>query len=772
MHEAMRLPRLLLLALACPLALRALPGPQTASQPTPSPLPYQWSSVAIGGGGFVTGLVFHPLERGLLYARTDVGGAYRWEESTKSWVALTDFLGMDDVNLTGIESLAVDPSDPQRVYLACGTYTAPNIGNGAVFASSDRGRTFTRADMPFKMGGNEASRGNGERLAVDPNDGRRLFLGSRAAGLWQSGDRGATWTHVASFPAIATSEDARDTGPWKQALGIVFVLFDPASGKAGTPSQTLYAGVSTHKQWLYRSTDAGQSWTPVPGQPLGLRPTRPSRASDGTLYFSMADQPGPNTMADGAVWKYEPSTERWTNITPVDPRKETPSYGYGAVCVDPANPSRLLVSTFCRYEPLRDVIFRSLDGGRTWRNLFTSSRFLHPDNPWAAEHMPHWMADVRIDPFDPGHALFVTGYGVYRTRGLLANDEAPSSALDWNFDNRGLEETVPLGLISPPKGAHLLSALGDIDGFRHEDFTRPGKAYSPAHSLTNTESIAFAAQMPEKIVRCGTVRHRKGEVRALHSADSGATWQRFHSEPPDCAGAGTIDLSADASVVVWTSRKTPPAGSTGFSAWRLPPNTPYLSVDHGRTWQPCEGLPAGVRVIADKNEALRWYAFNPASGTLFVSSDGARTFTQRAQELPSLQSQPGGFGGGEKSGGILHSVAGRPGELWLETRTAGLHHSTDGGTTWTAIPGVSAAYSLGFGKAPDGAAHPTLYLAGQVRTAKGLFRSTDNGLHWVEISDARHRFGWVNHVTGDPRVFGRVYFGSGGRGVIVGDPKK
>ncbi|WP_345785053.1 hypothetical protein [Stenotrophomonas sp. RG-453] len=150
--------------------------------------PYQWRNVAIGGGGFVTGLVFHPAEPDLLYARTDVGGAYRWDQASGRWSALTDWLGRDDANLTGIESLAVDPRDPQRVYLAAGTYTNPRVGNGAILRSSDRGATFARTDLPFKLGGNELSRGNGERLAVDPHQGGILLLGSRSNGLWRSDD--------------------------------------------------------------------------------------------------------------------------------------------------------------------------------------------------------------------------------------------------------------------------------------------------------------------------------------------------------------------------------------------------------------------------------------------------------------------------------------------------------------------------------------------------------------------------------------------------------
>ncbi len=77
--------------------------------------PYTWNSVTIGGGGFVTGLVFHPKEKGLAYARTDVGGAYRWDVAANRWEPLTDWIGAEDSNLLGIESIAVIP----RIRSAC-----------------------------------------------------------------------------------------------------------------------------------------------------------------------------------------------------------------------------------------------------------------------------------------------------------------------------------------------------------------------------------------------------------------------------------------------------------------------------------------------------------------------------------------------------------------------------------------------------------------------------------------------------------------------------
>ena len=60
------------------------------------PPEYRWSNVAIGGGGYVTGMVYSEAEENLIYARTDIGGAYRWKEDEQRWVAITDHLGQEN----------------------------------------------------------------------------------------------------------------------------------------------------------------------------------------------------------------------------------------------------------------------------------------------------------------------------------------------------------------------------------------------------------------------------------------------------------------------------------------------------------------------------------------------------------------------------------------------------------------------------------------------------------------------------------------------------
>lgn len=163
---------------------------------------YTWRNVQIYGGGFIVGTVFNQNEPNLVYVRTDIGGAYRLDNATGRWIPLLDSISWDDWNLTGVASIATDPVNPNNVYIAAGTYTNEwTTQNGAILRSTDRGATWQRTMLPFKLGGNMPGRGTGERLAVDPNRNRVLYLGAPSGnGLWRSTDSGVTWSKVTSFP--------------------------------------------------------------------------------------------------------------------------------------------------------------------------------------------------------------------------------------------------------------------------------------------------------------------------------------------------------------------------------------------------------------------------------------------------------------------------------------------------------------------------------------------------------------------------------------------
>jgi photosystem II stability/assembly factor-like uncharacterized protein len=754
-------------ALSALSAFSAIAVAQPAS--VPASIPYTWKSVQIVGGGFVDGLVFHPTAKDVLYARTDMGGAYRRNPQTRRWEPMLDWVPYSDLNLMGVESIAVDPSDASKVYLACGTYTAPDVPDGAILRSSDQGRTFQRTNVPIKFGGNEAGRGNGERMAVDPNDGRILFLGTRKSGLWKSADGAVTWTKVTAFPAdvLKLTPEESKLPAWSGGgrSTIVFVVFDPKSGTAtggkGKASQTVFAGVSVMgRPGLFRSTDGGNTWKAVPGQPTKYRPNHAVLGSDGNLFISYGTDPGPMAMVDGAVWKLDTRSGAWADITPDKPDQER-KFGYAAVSVDARNPKVLIASSF--YRPKGEDLFRSLDGGATWKPVFGSGGlFDYALAPYVKDTEIHWLFDVEIDPSNPDHAMFTTGYGGWETNDLTNLDK--NLPTHWTVMSPGIEETVALALYSPRKGAPLVTAVGDYSGFVHWDLDKPPPGGNPKPPfLGNTHDVTGGELNPKVIVRVG--RPRK-EDRALgYSLDGGKTWREPASLPDPQARAGHIAVSADGRRWVWTPEK----------------QVPYLTSDKGATWTACAGLPKDTRVVADRVNPKRFYAMALFDGKLFESVDGGARFTERPLVLPGGLPRRGGSGDdnrsdrGDDRGGQdrIYATPGREGDLWLAAFD-GLYHAP-AGKEFVRLAGVEQIHGFGFGKAAPRANKEgkaaALYLIGTVQGLRGFFRSTDGGATWLRINDDQHQWGLVLHITGDPKKFGRVYVGTHGRGTFYGDPK-
>jgi hypothetical protein len=700
------------------------------AQPVESLL-YQWKNVEIVGGGFVPGIIFSRAERDLIYARTDMGGAYRWNSSTKRWIPLTDWVSKEDWNMLGIESIAPDPKDPNGVYMAVGTYTNSWAGNGAIFRSTNRGENWQRTDMPFKLGANEDGRSMGERLAIDPHQSAIFFLGTRHEGLWKSADKGCTWNKVESFPVTHSPAD----------VGVVFVVFDPQSGSGAQPTPTLFAGVAASPQGqLFRSQDGGKSWQPLPGQPLSGMPHHGELAADGTLYLTYSNGPGPNGVTSGAVWKFSPRNGQWTEITPVKPTASD-QFGYAGLSIDAAHPQTLLVSTLDRWSN-GDDIFRSTDGGLHWKSLKQVSRRNCEGAPYvkwgrASADFGHWIGCVAIDPFDPGRVLYVTGATIWGTDQVTHSDQ--DKPVDWTIQAMGLEETAVLGLVSPPQGAHLISALGDISGFRHDDFTRsPQSGFWVNPQFNTTQSIDYAENVPLMVVRVGYGNQQHG----AYSLDGAASWIPFSSEPAGPHQAGWCAVSADGQTFLWT-----PAG-----------NSTFYSRDKGAAWTASGGLPPNLPIIADRVDPRVFYALDSQRGRIYKSMDAGVSFTLLELNAPAVRD------------GRIKAAPGHAGDLWLTAQEKGLMHS-EKGMPFAPIAGVEAAWAIGFGKSAPGQVYPSLYLVGTITHVAGVFRSANLGKSWVRINDAQHQFGGIGQaITGDPRVFGRVYLATNGRGIQWGEP--
>jgi len=672
---------------------------------------YVWKSVAIRGGGFVPGLVFSTVAKGMLYARTDMGTAYRWDDSHGSWIPLMDWLTRAQMQYIGVEGIAPDPVDSNTVYMAVGTYVGPN---GAIIKSTDRGATWTFETIGATMGGNADGRSFGNRLTVDPNNNSIIYFGSRTTGLWKSANAGGAWANVASFPVKGTSP-----------YGLTFVVFDKTSGTSGAGSSIIYVGVATSNAAgtnLYRSKDAGVTWTLVAGTnaPTGLEPNHGVIASDGNMWIAYTNGPGPSNASTGSVWKLNTATDAWTNVDPAGH-----GGGIGGISVSATDPNYAICTTIDWWNP--DEIYRTTNGGTSWTGIGKSAQhnmlgayYLCFGPPTCASPSSNgWDADIQIDPFNEARAFHTTGQGVWCSTNA---DNATATQVVWSFTDNNFEETVGMSLTSSVKKS-LFACLGDIgiQRFPTDSLDTPS-----VHGIVsnlgsgNGNYVDFAALNPNIVIDCGA-------GGAGYSTDNGITWKNFTSKP----ASANMAVSADGSIFV--------VGSS-------------YSTNNGTSWTACSGV-SGGRIASDRVNPKKFYAFT--GGTLYASTDGAATFTAATTGL--------------SGSGRAAAVPGMEGEVWVAAGN-NLYHSKTSGTSATRVTTVSSVTSVGFGKAAPTATYPAVYIIGTVGSVTGVFRSNDQGTTWVRVNDDQHQYGEMDNVAGDEDYYGRVFVTTQGRGIPYGQP--
>ncbi len=688
---------------------------------------YDWKNAPIGGGGFVTGIVTHPTSSDR-YCRTDVGGAYRWDATNNEWIQLFDWFNESENGFYGVESLALDPQNPNNIYMLCGT-SYINGGRTAVLKSTDKGNTFTYTDVTsqFKAHGNGSGRGNGERLVVDPNNSNVLLVGTRANGLWKSTDAGVTWNQV--WTGVTTTSNGN---------GICFVVYDPLSSVVNGETQTIYIGVSrTGGGNIYKSTNGGASFIDITAT-TGFMPHRAALQGT-TMYVTYSDNEGPqSTNGDGKVYKLNTATGVWTNVTPIHNK----DYCYGGVSIDPTDVNRVIVSTSGIYwnnqfsTGWADFIFLSTDGGSSWTlKIGPNSTFDANGMNWADGGAINWMDCIEFDQDNLNKVRVIGGGGVFTCSDITATNTT------WKYDVKGIEETALLDGISIP-GGPFISSFGDVTGFVHEPLTAfPTKKLSPLGGYNNN-SIAYAGANPNKVVRIAN----EGDV-VYYSNDMGASWT---ASATNKGTAGRVSVSADGGTILHC-----PWGSS----------TTWYTTNDGASWLSCSGVTfSDAMPAADQVNANYLYIYNPTNGQMLVSSNKGASF--------SAAGTPGGTTAFHPwSPTLIRTVPGFEGHIWVPLGGNGLKYSTDHGSTYTNLSTVTYCKSIGIGKAMSGASYPTVFIWGTVSGVTGLFRSTDQGATWLRINDDAHEFGGAPFLIGDMNVAGRVYQAPGGaRGLIYWDP--
>ncbi|MRV72598.1 exo-alpha-sialidase [Duganella sp. FT92W] len=686
---------------------------------------YTWDPVAMGGGGFVSAVI-PAKSQAVVYARTDVGGAFRWDSANSRWIPLLDWVADDQTGYLGVESLAVDPKNAANLYLYVGIDYF-NGGKSAILRSTDYGASWTTIDVTsqFKAHGNGMGRQNGERLVVDPGSSNVLYLGTRRNGLFKSTNSGSSWSQVTSLPVSSTPNDN----------GVSVVMADPSSVSGGV-AQRLFVGVSHYGSVganFYRSDNGGASFSAVSGAPSGLMPQRAAFDGAGNLYVTYANGAGPHgnqsgsePMDTGQIWKYTIANGAWTNVTPAGVTR-----AFSGISVDPNNNQRLVASTVNQWAPQGsangDHVYISTNGGASWTDVINRGYAMDTGGiSWIAGNSIHWTGTASFDPSNSKSVWITSGNGVFKTSDIDA------ATTTWTFVTKGLEETVPLNIASIP-GGPLLTALGDVDGFRHYNtLTYTNPMYSP--TMGTTTGLAVAPGNVNTVVRTGS--------KMYTSTNGGVNW----SQTTMNGVKGQVALSASGSALLHS-----PENST----------TTYRSTNLGAGWSAVGGLSVNnARPVADPSNANKFYVYNPSDGSFMISTDAGASFWK----FNTLAT-----GGSD----VIRAAPGVEGDVWVPLYGNGLVRTTSSGWQFNSIANVTYCAAVGFGKAASGATYPTVFIWGTVGGVRGLFRSTDAGASWTRINDNAHQYGGPGNgrfVVGDMNTFGVVYMSTAGRGVVMGRP--
>jgi len=499
--------------------------------------------------GYVQDLAVDPRDAETVYAGTHQRGVFKSTNGGASWRR---------VNPVALRSLILDPNDRETLYVAAdGVDWNPTTG---IFKSTDGGSTW----VPAGLQGKEGDLGGGPNLvAIDPRHPQTLYA-DRGAGLLKSTDGGSTW-HRAGPPG-------RD---------VLVLAIDPLD------SETLYAGTDGG---IFKSMDGGRNWTILRAgrqardwsEVLALDPSNPA-----TLYV-----PG-----DGSVLKSTDSGRSWKASTaglggaevdevaasspgsayavvssqvfrrahdgwrPVFTAR--PTVGLTVLAVDPQRPETIYVAAD------DDSIFKTSDGGDTWRRLRP------PPIPKTAE-----IAALAVDA-QSSSTLYV-GTADYSNTGYGWNSIYKSSdgGVTWRTlqqDGVG-EPIVNLSLLAVDPGNPMhLHATGDRY-YRSDDGGATWETPYVTQDFDIGSPLALDPSEP------ATMYLGTDGARVFKSIDGGANWRDLN--------VSFEGQSVTALAVNPHARQTVYAGTDGGL---------FVSLDGGESWRRYEGgdrLARGVNGLA------------------------------------------------------------------------------------------------------------------------------------------------------------------------------
>ena len=731
---------------------------------------YTWKNVPIGGGGYITGMVIHPMDADKRYYRTDVGGAYRYDPASGTMIQMIKSEIRDHYSVEGI---ALHPTNTSELYLAVGR----NCGtSSALLKSTDAGLTFTELSINYLNGVPPLSfAGNGGRncpggsdlyrqgnpIAVNPLNTNQLYVGARSNGLYI--------INLVTMDAtqIAHSEIPHNTNQ----VNVRSIVFHPTEN---------YVYIAYPEHGFYRGeTDVFppdfQRYTTT-----GLTQAMDISISKNADYLMVANLHQGVAKATNITGNMNWSS---MNIPTANP---LPGDGYLVVSCSPHdNDVVLTIDGEFRYI---DNLLISTNRGNSWSTL-SSAEF--PNSPednifTYNELIGSHVAEIAFDSEDV-NSIHITGWFT----SFQTNNFSPNGNLIWhNRESLGHEEVVTTDIISFPTnniGNNLIIGSADHTPFVFDDRIELGNIF-PEHDIretfTNstqvneTATLDFCETNSNHLIACLTKDQGNNLGEIYKSEDGGNTWSLTNYSDGNKGIVALASQDTDNHIVLNEDRLlyTTNNGasyqepSNNFGRYdRCNNNINYTclgATDFG-PGKAINSIFTGYRGIsADRNHDCVFYYLDWDNGDFSISTDKGERWCRISSDLPGASSD---F---ERS--RLGSIPGHPGHLWININNK-LFRSTDYGVSWSqlnTIPNNHSVRAFSFGKGLDGTDYEALYIFTESdQLDDQIYRSDDRGMSWIQITNhfEGELWGSIKFLEGDRNVPGRVYATASGQGVLYGD---